>query len=239
MLHNNRKAKLQVEIWSDFACPYCFIGERRFEAALNRFEHKDEVSVQFRSFELNPNAPRIMDKDVWLTTAETHETDVEGAKKFWKEIRDLAATANLHYDIEHLQLVNTHDAHRLAHLADKYQKRGEVTDLLFQAHFEQGLSLTDTVVLKQIAAKAGLPEVEVEELLQGDNFTKDVKREHRAAEIMNIDYVPYFQVGDQNKVSGVVTEEQLLAFLQQVWDNLDSDGGVSIGGAACGIHGCE
>jgi len=178
---NKQEKKLNVEIWYDIACPYCYVGERRFAQAMKNFIHRDEVNVQFRAFELNPDAP----KDTELSMVE--EAQAKGDEesimtlKHLHEVKDYAAQDGLDYDIEHIKRVSTHDAHRLGVLADVYGKRAELLEVLFRAYFIEAKNVADHQVLSQGAAKAGLPGDEVQHDLPSNHYEEEVKQEEADA----------------------------------------------------------
>lgn len=231
---------MQLEIWTDFACPYCYIGERLLQAALDRFEYRDEVSVSLRSFELHPGAPTSMSEDVYTTFAKEIGKPIDEARETLGKIKRLAQTAGLEYDIDRMQMVNTRDAHRLAVLADRTGLRPALSERLFAAYFCEGRNIADTATLRETALATGLDAEQTDRVLADKTlFDSAVQSEHNAAVAMNIDYVPYFLVNNKDAISGVVTEQKLLDFLIHTREHLNDTTSTTIEGAACGIHGCN
>jgi predicted DsbA family dithiol-disulfide isomerase len=208
---------MQVEIWSDVVCPWCYIGKRRFEAALEQFPHRDEVTVTYRSFELNPRAAQSSDGTLNEHLARKIGVSVQQAARMNARVSSLAAEAGLDYHLDIARPGNTFNAHRLIHLGAARGIQGAVKERLMQGYFTEGEPVGETETLVKLAAEAGLDPVEARAALESDAYAKDVRDdEHRAAEF-GISAVPFFVLDEQYGVSGAQPTEFLLEALQTTW----------------------
>jgi predicted DsbA family dithiol-disulfide isomerase len=212
---------MHVEIWSDIVCPFCAIGKRRFEKALARFEHANEVTVAWRSFELNPEKGAAFDGtlDEWL--AQHKGISIAQAMAMNDQVTAMAAAEGLTFNMRQARPANTFDAHRLAHKAEALGKRVEATDLLFKAYFEEGEDLADAATLANIGAKVGLPEAEVTSMLREGAYADSVRAEEQRAISLGIRAVPFFLIEGQYGISGAQAPEKFLAALNQMHDLIE------------------
>jgi predicted DsbA family dithiol-disulfide isomerase len=212
--------KLTVDIWSDVVCPWCYIGKRRFEAALEGFEHRDDVTVLWHSFELDPEAPPVAEGRSAERLAAKYGMSVEEASARQAEITALAAQDGLTYDLAESRGGNTFDAHRLIHLAAEHGLGDAVMERLMNAYFREREAIGDPDTLQRLAVGAGLPADEVREVLEGDRYADAVRADERAATQIGIRGVPFFVLGRKYGVSGAQPSEVLLQALQQAWDEV-------------------
>jgi predicted DsbA family dithiol-disulfide isomerase len=228
---------MHVEIWSDIACPWCYVGKRRFEAALAAFEHTDEVTVTWRSFELDPGAPAERPEDSAGHLAAKYGRTREQAEQMNANMTQVAAGEGLEFRFDRLRLGNTFDAHRLVHLGAAHGIQAAVKERLFRAYLTEGELLADHDALRRLAAEAGLPADEVADLLAGDRFADEVRDDERTASSLGISAVPFFVADRALGASGAQSPEVLLEFLRQGWERRPAIGVVA-GGEACGPDGC-
>jgi predicted DsbA family dithiol-disulfide isomerase len=229
---------MHVEIWSDIACPWCFVGKRRFEAALERFAHRDEVTVTWRSFELDPEAPHERTGERAAHLASKYGVSVEQAREMEASMAATAAGDGLAFDFAAARSGNTFDAHRLVHLAAAHGRQDAMKERLFAAYLEQGELVSDHGTLGRLAADVGLPADEVQELLAGDRFAADVRDDERTAAALGIGAVPFFVVDRAIGASGAHPPEALLGLLEQAWARRTPALQTVADGAACGPDGC-
>lgn len=208
---------MNVEIWSDIACPWCYVGKRRFEAALEQFEHHDAVEVVWRSFELDPAAPPVRDGDRAEHLASRYGTTVERARQMHDRMTEVGAGEGIDFRFDRSHSVNTLDAHRLIHLAKRYGLQDQMEERLFRAHFSEGDVLSDPETLTRLAAEVGLGEGEVRDTLATDRFEADVREDERTAAVLGIHAVPFFVVDRALGVAGAQPAEVLLELLRQGW----------------------
>ena len=228
---------MQIEIWSDIACPWCYIGKRRFEAALAGFPQRDQVEVTWRSFELDPGAPAERAGDLAEHLAAKYGASVEQMRASQVQITGLAAAEGLEFRLGDARSGNTFDAHRLVHLGAAQGLQDAVKERLMRAYQGEGDLMSDRAALERLGVEAGLPADEIRDLLAGDRFADAVRDDERTAAALGISAVPFFVADRRFGVSGAQSPEILGAFLQQAWEARPQVEVVA-GGEACGPDGC-
>ena len=208
---------LSVEIWSDIACPWCYVGKRRFESALAGFEHADEVQVTWRSFELDPQAPRERDGDRVDHLARKYGTTREQAQAMHDQMAGVAAGEGLEFRFDIARSGNTFDTHRLTHLAAAHGRQDEMKERLFRAYLSEGEAIGDPAVLERLAVEVGLPADEARDLLAGDRFAGEVRDDEQLAASLAITAVPFFVVDRAIAASGAQPPELLRELLNRAW----------------------
>ncbi|MEA2130006.1 MAG: hypothetical protein QOJ85_2897 [Solirubrobacteraceae bacterium] len=206
---------MHVEIWSDIACPWCYVGKRRFEAALASYEHRDEVQVTWRSFELDPSAPREREHDGATHLAEKYGTSREEALAMHQRMTDTAARDGLEFRFDLARGGNTFDAHRLLHLAAAHGEQDAMKERIMRAYLTEGELISDHAVLERLALEVGLPQDEVRDTLATDRFAADVRDDERTAQSLGIHAVPFFVVDRAMGASGAHPPEALVELLRQ------------------------
>lgn len=227
---------MDIEIWSDIACPWCYIGKRRFEAALEQFEHRDEVTVTWRSFELDPEAPAERDGDRAEHLARKYGMSLEQAQAAEAQMTETAAGEGLDFRFDIARAGNMFDGHRLMHLAAAHGRQDAMKERLLRAYFSEGELVSDHATLMRLAAEVGLPEDEVRELLAGDRYADEVRDDERTAGALGISAVPTFVVDRALGASGAHPPEALLGLLREGWERRPAAG--VLAGEACGPDGC-
>jgi predicted DsbA family dithiol-disulfide isomerase len=234
--------KLDVQIWSDIACPWCYVGKRRLEAALAGFPHAGEVEIHWRSFELDPSAPRR--RDDGKTYAERlgakYGRSVAQAQAMIDNMTATAAKDGIEMRFDIAQSGNTFDAHRLVHLAEQHGKGDAAKERLFRAYMTEGQDVGDPDTLVRLGAELGLAEAEVQLALESGAFTADVRADETQARQLGISGVPFFVFGGKYGVSGAQPADVLLQVLTKVYDELPEQPAVEVvaDGAVCGPDGC-
>lgn len=225
-----------VEIWSDIVCPWCYIGKRRFEKALARFEHADAVEVRWRSFELDPNAPFRRSGDMAEHLSAKYGMSVGQARERLESLNAMAAAEGLHYDLARTQGGNTFAAHRLLHLG--YEKDAAtgaaVKEALLNAYFERLLPVSEPEVLADVAAEVGLDRAEAEQLLASDRFAGEVRRDEAEASALGCTGVPFFVFDRAFAVPGAQDPDTFLATLRRAWQR-SHPGMETVAGRAGGV----
>ena len=229
---------MDVEIWSDIACPWCYVGKRRFEAALERFDHADEVNVTWRSFELDPEAPPERSGDPAANLAAKYGMSVEQARTAQEQLARTAAAdgIDMRYDIQRQGL--TFDGHRIIHLAAMHGLQDAMKERLMRAYFTEGALVSDHDTLVRLAGEVGLDADETRATLGSDRFADDVRADELLARRMNISAVPTFVVDRALGASGAQPPEQLLELLREGWNAHADAPQIVVGGEACGPDGC-
>lgn len=211
---------MRVEIWSDVVCPWCYVGKRRFEAALDGFPHRDQVELVWRSFELDPSAPA---SDAVRGTyvdrlARKYGTSIEQAQDMVDNMTSVAATEGLHFRFDLARPGNTFDAHRLLHLALERGLQDALKERLDHGTFSDGLAVSDHDDLVGLAAEVGLEEAEVREVLSSDQYADGVRADEEQARAYGISAVPFFVVDARYGLAGAQPSELLLQVLNRAWD---------------------
>ncbi|WP_288221951.1 DsbA family oxidoreductase [uncultured Clostridium sp.] len=206
---------MKIEIWSDIFCPFCYIGKRRFENALSNFKDKEKVEVVFRSFELNPDAPKFNDKSIHEAISEKYGISLEEAKLNNENIVNQAKALGLDYNFDSLVLTNSFDAHRMIHFAKEYGKMEEMTEALFKAYFIDSKNISDIDSLGNIAESIGLNKEDAIKILQSDKYKNQVREDESLARRYGITSVPTFIFNDKFKVTGAQPEDIFLMALNK------------------------
>jgi predicted DsbA family dithiol-disulfide isomerase len=205
---------VQVEIWSDIACPWCYVGKRRFETALAGFDRRDEVEVLWRSFELDPHAPREAGEDVATLVARKYGRPREEMVARHAEMTRMAADEGVEFRFDLARRGNTFDAHRLLHLGAAVGKQDATKERLMHAYHAEGVPIGDPDALATIAAEV-LPEAEVRATLAGDRFAEDVRADEALATELEIHAVPFFVVDRRMAVSGAQSPQLFAKMLER------------------------
>lgn len=208
---------MKVEIWSDYQCPFCYIGKRRFEDALNQFENKAQVEVEFRSFELNPEAERHINMSQNEMLAKKYGMSQAQVEANSQNLTQQAAELGLDYHLDKVVLTNSFDAHRLMHLAESKGKGQEMNERLFKAYFTEGKHIGDHATLTSLAEEVGLEKQEVESMLAGTAFTAEVRGDEQEGSVLGITGVPFFVINRKYGISGAQPAEAFLDTLKKVW----------------------
>ena len=230
---------LRIDIWSDIACPWCYVGKRRLEAALARFPHREAVEIVWRAFELDPSAPRERDSTASYAgrLAKKYGSSVAEADGMIKRMTDSAASDGLDFRFDRIRPGNTFDAHRVIHLAGERGRQDAGKERLLLAYMTEGEFMGDHDTLVRLGAEAGLDAEEVRALLASDAHVKDVREDEDAARQLGISGVPFFVLGGKYAISGAQTAEVILGVLERAWEEL-AEPAVFAQGAACGPDGC-
>jgi predicted DsbA family dithiol-disulfide isomerase len=208
---------MQVEIWSDVVCPWCYIGKRRFERALGAFRHSDDVSVTYRSFELDPGAPAERTGSHTEHLARKYGITVERADQMHAQMTEVGAGEGIEFRFDLIRGGNTLDAHRLLHLARDHDRQPVLKELLLQATFTQGQPIADQDLLARVAGEAGLPADEVQSVLTSDRYSDAVRADEQQARQYGITGVPFFVIDGRYGVSGAQPAEVLLEVLDKAY----------------------
>lgn len=235
---------MKVEIWSDIACPFCYIGKAHFEKALEKFGQSDEVEVVYKSYQLDPDYHHQKGDTALSVLSQKKgmpETQVEAMTS---QIVEMAHQVDLKMDFKNNLPANTFDAHRLIHLAAKEGKQKEVLEALFEAHFTDGKNIEEKSVLIEIGQKIGLSKEEVERLLTSDEYAYDVKQDIMEARNIGVRGVPFFVFNQKYALSGaqpIDTFDELLNKSYTEWkkDHPTFQNMNSSDEAMCSDDGCE
>jgi predicted DsbA family dithiol-disulfide isomerase len=237
---------VKVEIWSDVVCPWCYIGKRRFESALAQFAHRDEVEVEWRSFELDPSTESVTGPGQDPTHAEMiaskYGMPLAQAEAAVASVAEAAAVEGLDFRLDRSLRSNTFDAHRLVHLGADHGVGAEAKERFMRAYFTEGEPVGDRDALVRLAVEAGLDRDDVERVLAGDEYADAVRSDEAEARALGISGVPFFVVDRRYGVSGAQPADQLLNVLERAWSERSPFTLVGSGAegtdAVCGPDGC-
>ncbi len=204
---------MKVDIWSDVRCPFCYIGKKKFEMALDQFEHKDKVEIEWHSFELDPNAETLLDKSPYDYLAERYGKSREWAIGTHEQVAQTAAEVGLIFNFDQSIMANSFDAHRLIQFAKVNAASDSVEENLFKAHFTDGKNIADHQVLISIAKESGLDALETEVMLKSNDFTDEVRYDEKTAQNIGITGVPFFVINHKHGISGAQSPDTFLAAL--------------------------
>lgn len=208
---------MKVEIFSDVACPWCYIGKRRFETALGQFEQSDQVEITWRSYQLDPSAPRNSGISLNELLARKYGMSQQQAAATNNQVSTLAAGEGLEYHLEKAQYGNTFDAHRLIQLAATHQLQDEVEERFFKAYFTEGAALDDPETLVNLVSEVGLAAGEARAVLAGDEYSEAVREDIELARELGIQGVPFFVIDEKYGISGAQSAEVFKKALDQIW----------------------
>jgi predicted DsbA family dithiol-disulfide isomerase len=235
---------MKVEIWSDVACPWCYLGKRRFERALDGFEHKSDVELRWRSFELDPGAPPVREGDPVQRLADKYGMSRAEAVAANDRLTGFATAEGLDYHLDKLRSGNTFDAHRLLHLAADKGVQDDVKERFLRAYFTETEPIGDHAALARVAVDAGLPADEVDDVLATDRYAEAVRADEAQAMAYGITGVPFFVLDGKFGVSGAQSSDVLLQALRQAWaaanpltrlDDAGADDGGACEGDSCAV----
>jgi predicted DsbA family dithiol-disulfide isomerase len=228
---------MHVEIWSDIVCPWCYVGKRRFEAALAAFEQRDDVRVTWRSFELDPQAPRERAVDSATHLAEKYGMTRQQAHASQQNLADVAAGDGLDMRFDLTRGGNTFDAHRLVHFAESHRLQDAMKERLMRAYFTEGERIGDPDVLDRLGREVGLADVDFREVLGTDRYAAEVREDESTAMSLGISAVPFFVVDRRMGAAGAHPPEALLELLRRGWQARPAIDAVATG-ATCDVDGC-
>jgi predicted DsbA family dithiol-disulfide isomerase len=208
---------MRVEIWSDVVCPWCYLGKRRFEQALAGFEHRGDVQVEYRSFELDPTAPADTTTPTVELLADKYGMSPAQASKAQREMEERAAGDGLTFRMGSLRRGNTRDAHRLIQLAKDRGRQQEMVERLHRAYFTEEDSVFDHEALTRLAVEAGLDRDEAASVLASDAYGEQVDTDEAMARALGATGVPLFVVDRKYGISGAQPADTITQVLERAW----------------------
>jgi protein disulfide-isomerase len=235
--------KLKVQIWSDIMCPFCYIGKRRIEEALQNFEHKEAVEIEWKSYQLDASFIASPEDNMVEHLAEKYRKDNDWAQNMLDNMTQNAKTAGLDFHFEKAILANSFNAHRLLHLAKKHNLANDLEELLFKAYLTEGKNINDLDTLSKLGIEVGLDSQEITQVLNSDTYGAEVKKDQEEANAIGVQGVPFFVLDNKYAISGAQPASAFLETLGKVWEEVKFESKVTLlnttDGDSCGIDGCN
>ena len=234
---------ININIFSDFACPWCYIGEKRMEDAIDKLGLGGKVNIWYRSFELNPNSPKVSDASTVERLATKYNISIEVAKRRISQVDKAGKDAGIvGFNFEGVKPANTFDAHRLMKLAENSygpEVREKLNKALFDAYFVKNFIISDPKVLKELGVEAGLDIADIKKVLESDEYKEDVINDENIAHNLGISGVPYFIINDKIAIPGAISAEDFEDAFKHI---VAEDTSIEEKGTSCAIcdeNGCQ
>jgi predicted DsbA family dithiol-disulfide isomerase len=235
--------KMKVEIWSDIMCPFCYIGKRKFESALGQFQHRDNVEIVWRSFQLDPTVQPQDGKDVYTYLAERRGQSRDWSVKMHQSVVAMAKEVGLEYNFDKAKITNSYDAHRVIQLAKQHGLGDAMEERLFKAYFTEGEQIADHQTLARLAAEVGIRKDDVINALAQGSYNDAVARDIQEAQQIGVNGVPFFVLDRRYAVSGAQDPAAFLGALQKAFEDWQTNNTDIVAdtaeGAACSVDGCS
>ena len=238
---------MKIEIWSDIACPWCYIGKRRFETALDGFEHKDDVEVEWRSYQLDPTLPDHYDGSETDYLSRSKGMPTDQVRQMFAHVTKEAAGEGLNYDFDSIVVANSFSSHRFLHLAKTKGLMSEAKEELLSGHFEKGRDIGDVDYLAEVGQALGIDSEETRRVLSSDEYSDEVRSDIAEARSLGANGVPFFVIDRKYGISGAQPPQAFSQALDTAWGEsqqltvLAGSGAdeTYADGAVCGPDGCN
>lgn len=208
---------MKVDIWSDIRCPFCYIGKRKFEKAVEQFPKRDKLNVEWHSFELDPGIKTNTAVNIYDYLAKVKNISRESSEQLHRHVTSMAEQVGLNYNFDKAVVANSFDAHRLIQLAKQHGLGDLAEERLFKAYFTEGKDISDHLTLIVLGDEIGLDGRQVKQMLDSNDFADEVRYDEKQARDIGISGVPFFLVNDRYAVSGAQEPEVFLQALQRGW----------------------
>ena len=207
---------MKIDIWSDYACPFCYIGKRKLEEAIETFKGKEDIEIVWRSFQLDPNAKESTDRDMVTGLAEKYNMTKEKAQEMIDNMNNMAKEVGLDYNFKDMIAPNTMKAHRLAIYAKEFDLMGDMNERLLKAHFVDAINIGDIEALGKLAEEVGLNKEDAINMLNSDKYTDEVEKDRYEAQQLEINSVPFFVFDNKYAVQGAQPPQAFLDVFQKI-----------------------
>jgi predicted DsbA family dithiol-disulfide isomerase len=206
---------MKIEIWSDIACPFCYIGKRKIENAIQRLPQPEEIVVEWKSFQLNPSLQTDPNLNTLAYLAETKGWTMEQTLQMTAQVTTMGKEEGLNFNFEKTAVANTKRSHRLLHLAKGFNCQNELKEQLFKVYFEEGKNIDDLETLLQCAEQAGIPRAEAKRVLDMHAFEEEIDQDVYESRLIGVQGVPFFVFDRKYGISGAQPDEVFDQTLQQ------------------------
>jgi predicted DsbA family dithiol-disulfide isomerase len=214
---------MKVDIWSDVRCPFCYIGKRKFEMGLEKFSNKNNIEVEWHSFELDPTLVTRTDVNTIDHISEVKGISRKQGEEMHEYVSNVAKEVGLDFNFDKTVVANSFNAHRLIQLAKVKGVANEVEEALFKAHFTEGKNIDDAETLMNIGVSAGIERDELKNTIDSEEFSKQVRQDEQQAQLYGINGVPFFVLNNKYGVSGAQSPETFLQALTQAWEDFEKE----------------
>lgn len=214
---------MEINIWSDIRCPFCYIGKKKFEAALEKFKHKDKIEVSWHSFELDPELKTQPQVNALEHLAKVKGITKEQAAEMQGHVAQAAEGTGIKFNSINSIIANSFHGHRLIKLAQSQGKADEAEEALFKAHFTEGKNIDDKQTLEEIGVSIGLDAKSVRSVLDSDRYSEEVRQDEAQAQKLGISGVPFFVLNHKYGISGAQAPEIFLQGLNQAWKEFEEE----------------
>ena len=231
---------MKINIWSDVRCPFCFVGKKKFEKALEKFPHSEKLEITWHSFQLDPQLITQPDVNPYEYFAKAKGITIERAKAMHEGAAMAGKEAGIDFNFDDSKVANSYKAHLLIQLSKTKNLANEMEEALFEAQFLDGKNIDDEETLIQLAKSIGITEDEAKNALQSDELGYLVKQDMQLAAQLGINAVPFFVINDKYGISGAQQPELFLEALEKTWEEFSSgDKGLQLinSGDSCDIDG--
>ncbi|OOV28505.1 disulfide bond formation protein DsbA [Flavobacterium sp. LM5] len=231
---------INIQIWSDIMCPFCYIGKRRLESAIAQFEYKNAVTIEWKSFQLDANFVATKEDSLVEHLAEKYRKDTDWAQQMLDDMTQNAKNVGLDFHFEKAKMANSYNAHRLLHLAKEKEVADSLKELLFKAYLTDGLDINNIAVLTSLGKEVGLEEKSIHSVFSSDRFGDAVRKDQLEAQAIGVQGVPFFVLNNKYAVSGAQYPETFLNALKQIWEEVENTSiNKEADNSCCGIDGCN
>ncbi len=207
---NSTTPHMTIEIWSDVMCPFCYIGKRKFETALTQFNHRSNIDIVWKSFQLAPDLKTNPNKNIHQFLAEHKNISLEQAKDMNDQMAQIAKQVGLQYDFDKAIPANSFNAHRFSHIAKQHGLQNDAEERLFKAYFTEGKNIDNISTLVQLGFEIGLDAEETKTILESDQYATDVHQDIYEAQQVGVRGVPFFVFNRKYAISGAQESETFL-----------------------------
>jgi len=215
--------KMKINIWSDIRCPFCYIGKRKFEKAVEGFPHKNQLEINWQSFQLEPDLKTEPDMNSITHFSQRKGVSPDQVKQMYAQVEQVASEIGLDFQLDSSVVANSFNAHRLIQFAQSQGLGNEVEETLFKAYFTENKNIDDKATLLEIGVSIGLDKKDVESLLASDAFSEKVNQDMTDAQALGINGVPFFVFNDKYAVSGAQSPEVFLQTIEHAWKEFEKN----------------
>ncbi|WP_296703013.1 DsbA family oxidoreductase [Algoriphagus sp.] len=214
---------MKIEIWSDVVCPFCYIGKRKLEKALDKFPHKDQVEIEWKSFQLNPDLKSDPSLNSLEYLSKSKGWSMAQTLQITEQVVDMAKSEGLDFHMEKTVVANTKNAHRLIHLAKKTGKGEAMKERLLKAYFTDGSNVDDFDTLVGLGTEIGLEGSEIKEMLNSEQYSEDVEKDIYESRLIGVQGVPFFVLDRKYGISGAQQDQVFDQTIEKAWDEFKKE----------------